>query len=305
MTGTPEENQPHQPPPSSPRKPDQSEESHQIPITGESASTPTDEDTEKWGTHIMGTPAVPTIHPDNQKAALWGAEDHQRSFHHHQPYLQHSPIDKSNTNPLEPVIHMFNSWSSKAETVARNIWHNLKTGPSVPGAAWGKLNLTAKAITEGGYESLFKQIFATESSEKLKKTFACYLSTTTGPVAGTLYLSTAHVAFCSDRPLSFPAPSGQESWSYYKIMIPLTKIGSVNPVTMREKPLGKYIHIVTVDGHDFWFMGFVNFEKASHHLTTSVSDYRAVGPAVEEPTSVSDYRAAGPEVAEPVSSKQI
>ncbi|XP_059656585.1 GEM-like protein 5 [Cornus florida] len=277
MTGTPEENQPHQPPPSSPHKADQSEKSHQIPITGESASapfTPTDEDTKKWGTHIMGPPAVPTIHPDNQKAALWGADDHQRSLHH-QPYLQYSPVDKPITNPLEPVIHMFNSWSSKAETVARNIWHNLKTGSSVSGAAWGKVNLTAKAITEGGFESLFKQIFATDPSEKLKKTFACYLATTTGPVAGTLYLSTAHVAFCSDRPLSFTAPSGQEAWSYYKVMIPLTKIGSVNPVTMREKPLEKYIHIVTVDGHDFWFMGFVNFEKASHHLTTSVSEYRA------------------------------
>ncbi|XP_059656584.1 GEM-like protein 5 [Cornus florida] len=287
MTGTPEENQPHQPHPSSPHKADQSEKSHQIPITGESASAPftsTDEDTKKWGTHIMGPPAVPTIHPDNQKAALWGADDHQRSLHH-QPYLQYSPVDKPNTNPLEPVIHMFNSWSSKAETVARNIWHNLKTGSSVSGAAWGKVNLTAKAITEGGFESLFKQIFAADPSEKLKKTFACYLSTTTGPVAGTLYLSTAHVAFCSDRPLSFAAPSGQESWSYYKVMIPLTKIGTMNPVTMREKPLEKYIQIVTVDGHDFWFMGFVNFEKASHHLTTSVSDYRTIGPAVEEPVA--------------------
>lgn len=93
----------------------------------------------------------------------------------------------------------------------------VKTGPSVSEAAWGKVNLTAKAITEGGFESLFKQIFATDPNEKLKKTFACYLSTTTGPVAGTLYLSTARVAFCSDRPLSFTAPSGQETWSYYKV----------------------------------------------------------------------------------------
>jgi hypothetical protein len=79
------------------------------------------------------------------------------------------------------------------------------------------LNLTAKALTEGGFESLFKQTFSTYPNEKLKKTFACYLSTSTGPVAGTLYLSTARVAFCSDRPLSFIAPSGQEAWSYYKV----------------------------------------------------------------------------------------
>lgn len=96
----------------------------------------------------------------------------------------------------------------------------VKTGSSVSGAAWGKVNLTAKAITEGGFESLFRQIFEiTDPNEKLKKTFACYLSTTTGPVAGTLYLSTARVAFCSDRPLSFRAPSGQETWSYYKVLL--------------------------------------------------------------------------------------
>lgn len=93
----------------------------------------------------------------------------------------------------------------------------VKTGPSVSESAWGKLNLTAKAITEGGFESLYKHIFPTDPNEKLKKTFACYLSTTTGPVAGTLYLSTCKVAFCSDRPLSFRAPSGQETWSYYKV----------------------------------------------------------------------------------------
>ncbi|PHU28500.1 GEM-like protein 5 [Capsicum chinense] len=69
------------------------------------------------------------------------------------------------------------------------------------------------ALTEGGFEHLYKQIFPTDPNEQLKKTFACYLSTTTGPVAGTLYLSSTKVAFCSDRPLSFKAPSGLEAWS--------------------------------------------------------------------------------------------
>ncbi|KAK9276919.1 hypothetical protein L1049_006457 [Liquidambar formosana] len=273
--GTPEETQPpHQPSsPSSPKaeKPKSHEPSSSPPTTdasqpceplssaeaSSSSHPPSDEDTKKWGTHIMGAPAVPTVHPDNKKAALWNAGDHQQVYH--QPYLQYSPVDKPSNNPLEPVIHLFNSWSRKAETIARNIWHNLKTGPSVSAAAWGKVNLTAKAITEGGFESLYKQIFITDPNEKLKKTFACYLSTSTGPVAGTLYLSTARVAFCSDRPLSFTAPSGQEAWSYYKVMIPLGNIGTVNPVIMTENPKERYIQIVTIDGHDFWFMGFVNF----------------------------------------------
>jgi len=99
----------------------------------------------------------------------------------------------------------------------------VKTGPSVSSAALGKMNLTVKAISEGGFESFYKQTFSTYPNEKLKKSFACYLSTSTGPVAGTLYLSNIHVAFCSDRPLSFTAPSGQETWTYYKVLI-LVKI---------------------------------------------------------------------------------
>lgn len=103
-------------------------------------------------------------------------------------------------------------------TLVSIVFCSVKTGSSVSGAAWGKMNLTAKAISGGGYESLYKQTFATYPNEMLKKTFACYLSTSTGPVAGTLYLSNVHVAFCSDRPLSFTAPSGQQSWSYYKVI---------------------------------------------------------------------------------------
>ncbi|KAG6435097.1 hypothetical protein SASPL_106748 [Salvia splendens] len=174
-------------------------------------------DAEKWGTHVMGTPAVPTCHPNNQKAAMWGVADQKDYQNHHQPYLQYTPIDKNNSTPFNSVLHKFNMWSTKAEVTANNIWKNLKTGSSVSGAAWGKMNLGAKAITGGGFESLYKQSFATYPNETLKKTFACYLSTSTGPVAGTLYLSDIHVAFCSDRPLSFTAPSGQETWSYYKV----------------------------------------------------------------------------------------
>ncbi|KAK3018153.1 hypothetical protein RJ639_003823 [Escallonia herrerae] len=311
MTGKPEGSQPQQPAPPSPHKAGEPESAEASGLSSSapppSSSLPPDEDTKKWGTHIMGPPAVPTIHPDNQKAALWNAGSNQQLYHQ-QPYLVYSPVDKPSNNPLESVCHMFNSWSSKAETVAHNIWHNctplitlyfilppsmhyiegdphmlfwvnfvVKTGPSVTGAAWGKINVTAKAITEGGFESLYKQIFATEPNEKLKKTFACYLSTTTGPVAGTLYLSTARVAFCSDRPLSFRAPSGQEAWSYYKVMIPFPNVGAINPVNMRENPSEKYIQIVTIDGHNFWFMGFVNFEKALDHLLNSLSDFRAQG----------------------------
>jgi len=252
-----------------------------------STAAPAEEDTAKWGTHVMGQPAAPATHPDNQKAAAWRAEEQQQKFNQHHPYVVYSPVEKPSGSPFESVAHMFSNWSNRAETTARNIWHNLNAGPSVSGAAWGKLNLSAKALTEGGFESLFRQMFATDPNEKLKKTFACYLSTATGPVSGTLYLSTARVGFCSDRPLSFRAPSGQETWSYYKVTIPLASIANVNPVVMKENPPEKYVHLVTTDMHEFWFMGFVNFEKASHHLLDSVSDFRAYGNASSQLPQVS------------------
>nr|CAB3462054.1 unnamed protein product [Digitaria exilis] len=138
-------------------------------------------------------------------------------------------------------------------------------------AAMGKLSLGAKALSEGGFDKLYKQTFSSGAEEQVKKTFACYLSTATGPVAGTLYLTNINVAFCSDRPLTFTAPSGQTAWSYYKVMIPLAKIAAVEPVTMKQSPPEKYVHMVTVDSHDFWFMGFVSYDKAVHHLTEAVS----------------------------------
>ncbi|XP_077227775.1 GRAM domain family protein [Tasmannia lanceolata] len=238
------------------------QQSHQPPSYPTSA--------EIWGTTVMGSPAVPSAHPQNQQAALWNASELPH------PYILHqSPVDKPSGSPMESILDYFNSWTKKAEEMATNIWVNLKMAPSPSEAAMGKLRLTAKALKEGGFESLYKQTFPMAPDEKLKKTFACYLSTTTGPVAGTLYLSNVNVAFCSDRPLSFIAPSGQKTWNYYKILVPLSKIPAVNPITMRENPKEKYIEIVTKDGHEFWFMGFVNYEKADTHLSQALAESAA------------------------------
>ena len=67
----------------------------------------------------------------------------------------------------------------------------------------------------------------------------------------------------------------------FQVMIPLSKVGIINPVIMRENPSEKYIQIVTVDGHDFWYMGFVNYEKASKHLSESLSNFVASEIAVQ------------------------
>lgn len=108
---------PTEPPPPEPAPSSSSSSSSQ-------SQPPSEEEAKKWGTHVMGAPAVPTVHPDNQKAASWNAADHQQISH--QPYVQYEPIDRSSSSPLESVIHMFNTWSKRAETIARNIWHNCK-----------------------------------------------------------------------------------------------------------------------------------------------------------------------------------
>jgi hypothetical protein len=53
------------------------------------------------------------------------------------------------------------------------------------------------------------QVFGAVPGEQLRKAYTCYLSTTSGPVIGTLYLSTARLAFCSDSPFPYHGPAAQ------------------------------------------------------------------------------------------------
>ncbi|KAF3786978.1 GEM-like protein 5 [Nymphaea thermarum] len=243
---------------------------------------------QRWGTQVMGAPAEPSAHPQNQKAAHWAPvagedlQEQQQQQRAPYPYVVQSPVQKPNS-AMDTALHKFNKWSKKAEALASNIWLNLRTAPSMSEAAWGKVSLTTKALTEGGFESLYKQTFQSEPAEKLKKTFACYLSTSTGPVAGTLYLSNVKIAFCSDCPLTFTAPSGQEAWSYYKVVIPLEKVEQINPVRSNKDPgEERYIQVAAMDGHDFWFMGFVSYDKALTHLLDTRSEIAAAAAASQQ-----------------------
>lgn len=97
-------------------------------------------------------------------------------------------------------------------------FETVKTGPSVTDAAVGRIAQGTKVLAEGGYEKIFRTTFQTIPEERLLKSYACYLSTSAGPVIGVLYLSTAKFAFCSDNPL--PYKVGEEKkWSYYKVPI--------------------------------------------------------------------------------------
>jgi len=49
--------------------------------------------------------------------------------------------------------------------------------------------------------------------------------------------------------------------------VQLDQLRAVNPSANIRNPAEKYIQIVTADGHDFWFMGFVSYDKALKTLT--------------------------------------
>lgn len=167
---------------------------------------------------------------------------------------------------IESFLNRVNRWTKAADNLVENFWDHLKLGGSISEVIWGKLSLGAKIVTEGGVDNLFKLTFSVGPREKLLKTSACYLSTTTGPVVGLLFISTEKLAFCSDRPLSFMDSSGVTAWSYYRVVIPVGRLRSVNLSENIYKPAEKFIEIQTVDNHEFWFMGFVNYQKALRYL---------------------------------------
>ncbi|CAN1216258.1 GLABRA2 expression modulator [Linum perenne] len=151
--------------------------------------------------------------------------------------------------------------TKKAEDIAGNTWQHLKTSPSFADAALGRLAQGTKVLAEGGYENIFRQTFETIPEEMLQDSFACYLSTSAGPVMGVLYISTAKLAYSSDSPLSYKA-DGKTEWSYYKVVIPLHQLKAVNPSTSRTNAAEKYVQVISVDNHEFWFMGFLNYNSA-------------------------------------------
>ncbi|KAL5538325.1 hypothetical protein UlMin_046345 [Ulmus minor] len=195
------------------------------------------------------------------------------------PYVASSPAPSPSPSPsfnlketVSSVRNVLGRWgksvgeaTKKAEDFAGNTWQHLKTGPSFADAAMGRIAQGTKVLAEGGYEKIFRTTFETVPEEQLLNSFACYLSTSAGPVMGTLYLSTAKLAYCSDNPLSYKS-GNQTEWSYYKVVIPLHQLKAVNPSSSRSNPSEKYIQVISVDNHEFWFMGFLNYGGASKSL---------------------------------------
>lgn len=76
-------------------------------------------DHQKLGTtNIMSPPSVPNHYKK------FHDQEKRHDFQTQQPYLVYSPVVKPNNNPIDSVSHVFNSWTNKADTMARNVWRN-------------------------------------------------------------------------------------------------------------------------------------------------------------------------------------
>nr|CAD1826962.1 unnamed protein product [Ananas comosus var. bracteatus] len=225
--------------------------------------------------------------PAPQKNVTWSTdltqEGHPAAAESN-PNVISSPAQSSAKSTVDTVKNALARWgkkvgetTKKAEDLSRNTWQHLKTGPSFAEAAMGRIAQGTKVIAEGGYDRIFQQTFEALPEEQLRKSFACYLSTSAGPVMGILYLSTEKLAFCSDNPLSYKDGDKTE-WSYYKVVIPLNQLRVANPSISRANSAEKYIQIVSVDNHEFWFMGFLNYNSAVESLQEALISARDLQP---------------------------
>ena len=180
------------------------------------------------------------------------------------PYLQTSPAPPPTTSSdtFNNIGKKFESAAKKAEIFAGNLYNHLRTGPGLVDVAMTRLEQAGRCLADGGCANVFRREFGNISGEKLKKTYACYLSTTTGPVIGTLYISNKRIGFMSDSQVW----SGPGQWVYYKVLMMVDQVLSVNPSTNSVRPAEKYVEILTKDGHEFWFMGFVFYDDAVKNL---------------------------------------
>ncbi|KAJ4828760.1 hypothetical protein Tsubulata_035416 [Turnera subulata] len=163
------------------------------------------------------------------------------------------------------------SIGKKSKTYAYRIRDHVRMGPKLSETVMGKLRLGARIIQEGGRENIFKQVFGVKEGEELLKASQCYLSTSAGPIAGLLFISTQKIAFWSERSVSCHSPDGQLIRIPYKVVIPIRKIKRACQSENVDKPEQKYIQIVTEDGFEFWFMGFFRYEKALMNLEKAIN----------------------------------
>ncbi|KAL0446633.1 UNVERIFIED_CONTAM: GEM-like protein 4 [Sesamum latifolium] len=184
----------------------------------------------------------------------------------HSSKIRHSRVDS--------VIAKMIKLGESMDGFAQGIREHVKLGPKLSETVKGKLRLGARILQFGGVEKVFRQKFNIRDDEKLLKASQCYLSTTAGPIAGLLFVSSNRVAFCSERSIKLSSPTGKPLKAHYKVMIPLRKIKRATESENVKKPTQKYVQIVTDDNFEFWFMGFLNHGNTLKYLQQTIHQTR-------------------------------
>ncbi|MED6218226.1 hypothetical protein PIB30_025000 [Stylosanthes scabra] len=104
----------------------------------------------------------------------------------------------------------------KADNHSHGVQEDVRLGTKISETMKEKLRFGAHILQVGGMEKVFKQFFRVREGERLLKASPCYLSTTSGPLAGLLFISTDKVAFCSDRSMKVYSQKGQMCRIRYK-----------------------------------------------------------------------------------------
>ncbi|XP_023513103.1 putative GEM-like protein 8 [Cucurbita pepo subsp. pepo] len=175
-------------------------------------------------------------------------------------------------NGKDWILNRLHKNGRKTDNIIHALRQHVKLGAKITETVKGKLSLGARIVRVGGVRKIYKKLFTVSEGEKLLKASQCYLSTTAGPMAGLLFISTHNIAFCSDKSIKLSSPNGEEHVRiHYKVTIPLGKIRRVFESENVKNPWEKYIEMVTVDDFEFWFMGFFNYHKTFNCLQEALS----------------------------------
>ncbi|XP_066380763.1 GEM-like protein 4 [Miscanthus floridulus] len=223
--------------------------------------------------HVIGVPVtskaygIEEVSSRDPSFRKGDAGDHLAvSLTHPSPYAS---FGYKHSSSKGQVIH----WVSKLGRRAQGFREHVTLGPKLSETVKGKLSLGARILQAGGVERVFRQAFPADKGERLVKALQCYIYTTGGPIAGMLFVSTKKVAFRSDRPITVTSPGGRDTARVtYKVVVPLRRIHKVRPTENVDRPEEKYIHVATVDGFEFWFMGFVSYQRSCKYMQQAVPE---------------------------------
>lgn len=62
------------------------------------------------------------------------------------------------------------------------------------------------------------------------------------------------------------------------MVIPLDQLRAANPSGSKVNAAEKYIQVISLDEHEFWFMGFLYFDSAVKSLEEAVITARSLRP---------------------------